>query len=147
MWEWIRNTLWKLHLWSVPYPGSCRHQEQRMGWCQHLCCMKVKVTAICGCRFHVLSRPSSKWPTGYLNLGISWTSKVSKNNLRTNRELPTPFHPQSSKDIEHTQSPFIFVSYKKGNFSTVMWKDHDLRLKSFKLNKFNCRKESPHCIS
>lgn len=144
MWGWIRNTLWKLHLWSVSYPGSCRHREQRMGWCQHLCCMKVKVTAICGYRFNVLSQPSSKWPTHYLTLAFHELARFPKIIwLTENCQLP----PTPSKDIEHTQSLFIFVSYKEGNFSTVIWKDHDLKLKSFKLNKFNFKKESPHCIS
>lgn len=46
--------------------------------------------------------------------------KVSKNNLRTNVELPIPFHPQSSKDTNTPSLPCIFVSQKKGNFNYKM---------------------------
>lgn len=78
----------------------------------------------------------------------SWTSKISKNISKTDIELLTFCCPQSSKDIEHTQSPCIFASVQKENFNTTIWEDYDLRMKSFKLNKLNFRnfrKESLYC--
>lgn len=45
-------------------------------------------------------------------------AKFPEKKLKINRELPTPSHLETSKDIEYMWS-HILVSYKKGDFSTA----------------------------